>query len=128
MDLNDIDEMVDEQDKTEPRQEIVDTAPKDLWMLFGVGIFVLGAFSFYMVENTLDKPVSDLNVLNDVNVTEEHLALASNQGLILDSLTALQVQHICGVNNLVLDSNQLVENDQGVFVTYQCYTKVGDAT
>ena len=115
---------VDEEPKKEQPREIVDTKGHDLWMLFAVGIFLLGAFSFYVVQNSLGLPVSDLNVTNDFNVTEEHLALASNQQAILNSLIALQVQHLCGSNLLIPDSNRIIQNQQGTFVTYSCYSEV----
>lgn len=123
-----------EEAKKEPQEEFVDVKGHDLWMLFAVGIFVLGAFSFYLVQNLDPVPVSDLNALTEQHTTLALLELTDANVLfnelqtIKSGLVNLQVQHLCGVNLLLEDSNQLVENEQGVFVTYQCYAKIGDAT
>lgn len=126
--------------KKEPVEEFVDAKGRDFYLLVGVGLFLFGGLMFSFILNPSDvSVVPDLNVTSDTNVTEEHLALARleiNDANVLfwelqsikNSLGVLQVQHICGVNELILDSNQVVENEQGTFVTYQCYARIGDAT
>jgi|TARA_Y100000034_G_scaffold134082_1_gene201570 Tfp pilus assembly protein PilO len=95
-------------------------------LLISVVIVLLGVA--FLLNNFEDRLVSlnsqDSNVVQDYNYTLEHLALANNQRVILDSLGVLQVQHVCGVNDLVLDSNRLVETEAGVFVVYECARQV----
>lgn len=112
--------------KTNVQTDFVEPNPAFLLLLVGSLIFVGGMLAAFAIQNQSNETiVPDLNVLtDDVNVTQEHLALVSNQNLILNSLIALQVQHLCGINLLVQDSNQLIENEQGAFVTYSCYAQV----
>ncbi len=139
--------------KTSIRQE----KPRDdngflLLLLGGILIIVGGVAGFGVSSLTPESVDPDFDVLileslrneldlrgvtwdnldvNNITVrvsNSEHLALAGNQQTILSSLVTLQVQHLCGSNLLVEDSNQLVENEQGAFVTYSCYAKIGEAT
>ena len=139
--------------KNDPPNEIVDTKGKDLYLLVGVGIFLFGGLLFPAILNPIDMSgVSDLNVLDEnvlrnvlsdfekveitlpdgnvISTTKNQMVtdLLSGQIRIETDLIALQVQHLCGSNLLVEDSNRLVENEQGAFVTYSCYAKIGEAT
>lgn len=120
--------------KKEVIEDSVEPNPRFLLLLVGALIFVGGMLGGFALINSSSEPISDLNALTEQHTTLALLELTDANVLfnelqiIKSGLVNLQVQHICGVNDLVLDSNMLIENEQGSFVTYQCYAKVGDTT
>jgi len=129
MDLNDVDMMVGEEPKTEPVDENVIDGGQFILLMVGAVIFIGGMLGAFAIQNYFGEPV-----VQDLNVTQEHIALAQLEindanvlfqelQIVKQGLIGLQVQHLCGVNDFVSDSNRVIQNEQGSFVTYSCFAR-----